>query len=91
MVWNRKFLLCGDAQNDSERLLGLGPRSTAPDDVVCVLFGCSVPVILRKVEDIYDKYSLVGECFVYDRMDGEALASLDTASRDAATKDFYIV
>jgi len=91
VVWNRKFFLCRDAQNNSERLLGLGPRSIAPDDLVCILFGCSVPVILRKVEDIRDRFSLVGECFVYERMDGEALASLDAASLDSATVEFNVV
>lgn len=40
-------------------------------DIVCVLFGCSVPVVLREVEA--DVYEFVGECYVDGIMNGEAL------------------
>jgi hypothetical protein len=38
---------------------------------VCILFGCNVPVLLRK--DLFDTYQLVGESYIYGIMDGEAL------------------
>jgi hypothetical protein len=41
-------------------------------DLVCVLFGCSVPVVLRK--RIGGEYQFVGECYIHGLMDGEALA-----------------
>jgi hypothetical protein len=29
--------------------LGLGPKGAHSDDAICILYGCSVPVVLRKV------------------------------------------
>ena len=45
-----------------------------PGDVICVLFGCSVPVILR-----HDKnyWKLVGECYLHGIMKGEAMKSFE--------------
>jgi hypothetical protein len=42
-------------------------------DFVCVIFGCSVPVILRKVRD---HFRVVGEAYVHGLMDGQAVKSL---------------
>jgi hypothetical protein len=49
---------------------GLGPQTIAKDDVICVLYGCQVPVVLRKDGE---NYRLVGECFVLGPMNGEAI------------------
>jgi hypothetical protein len=38
-------------------------------DLLCVLWGCSVPLVLR-IEG--DHHVLVGECYAYGIMDGEA-------------------
>ena len=46
------------------------PKKAAQDDLICVLRGCSVPVVLRNVGD--DAYRLVGECFLDGFMTGEA-------------------
>lgn len=44
---------------------------------MCVLYGCSVPVVLRK-DDTDDgsanSCKFVGECYVDGMMDGEALS-----------------
>jgi hypothetical protein len=40
---------------------------------VCVLFGCSVSVILRKLQDEYS-YEFVEECYVHGFIDVEAIA-----------------
>lgn len=59
--------------------LGLVPRTAQKGDMVCVLFGCSVPVILRRVgtSDVSGEttplYRMVGECYLDGYMDGEAL------------------
>jgi len=50
--------------------MGLASSGTKAGDIVCVVLGHSVPVILCQVEDYY---LLVGDCFVYGLMDGEAL------------------
>jgi hypothetical protein len=94
VIWNRKFFVCRESQNESEWLIGLGSRYIESGDLVCILFGCSVPVILRKVTRLYlgnVSYHFVGECFVYEKMDGEALAAMDKTSINAATVQFNIV
>ena len=55
------------------RYLGLAPRDAQEDDMVCILFGCSVPVILRENED--ETLRFIGECYIDGTegvMDGQA-------------------
>lgn len=52
--------------------MGMLPRTTAPGDIVCVLYGSKVPVVLRKVPDA-EAYQLVGEAYVHGIMKGEAV------------------
>lgn len=70
-----------------EGFLGVAPRRAQKGDIVCVLFGCSVPVVLRK-HDNNDEYEnlceFVGECYVDGIMNGEALAL------ERKTQDFKI-
>jgi hypothetical protein len=55
-------------------LLGMAPRRARKGDLICILYGCSVPVVLRPhVEK--GGYSFIGECYVDGFMNGEALAS----------------
>ena len=50
--------------------LGLGPTNAQKGDLVCILYGCSVPVILRK----YGKgHRFVGESYIHGLMDGAAV------------------
>lgn len=53
-------------------LLGLGPETMQPGDVVVVLLGGPTPYILRPTDSTGSRYWLVGECYVYDHMNGEA-------------------
>jgi hypothetical protein len=49
------------------------PEQARQGDFVYVLFGCSVPVVLRKLDD--DKsYTFIGECYTHEFMDGQAIA-----------------
>lgn len=50
--------------------MGLGPPAARKDDVVCLLPGCKVLLLIRKEDD---NHVLVGECFVWGLMDGEAM------------------
>ncbi|KAG0650483.1 Heterokaryon incompatibility protein [Hyphodiscus hymeniophilus] len=70
VIWNRKFLV-----SKSNNWLGLAPMAAQPEDLICILYGCSVPVVLRPTETIYGDryYQLVGECYVHGMMDGEAV------------------
>lgn len=52
--------------------MGLGPHGTRDGDVVFVMLGCDIPFMLRPVSGSGD-FVLLGECFVYKLMDGEAM------------------
>jgi hypothetical protein len=58
----------------------MAPARAAKGDFVCVLFGCSVPVILRK-SNHGRSFTLVGECFIEGCMEGEALLRDDLEER----------
>jgi len=56
-------------------LHGLGPEGSEVGYILCVLYGCSVPVVLRKAgqQRVKDKilHEVVGEAYVHGIMDGE--------------------
>lgn len=49
------------------------PEEAQKNDVVCVIHGCSVPVLLRRTLSA-TSYMFVGACYMYGFMDGEAIA-----------------
>jgi hypothetical protein len=51
--------------------IGLAPNAAREGDFVCVLLGCSVPVVLRRE---MDHYIFVGDCYMHGIMNGEAIA-----------------
>jgi hypothetical protein len=73
-VWDRRL-----ARTLKYRRLALLPTETNKGDVIYVLYGYSVPVVLRKTNDRTtsgnDLWELIGECYVYEMMDGEALVT----------------
>jgi hypothetical protein len=76
VVWNRKFLQSkgGFHQKEENKLFGLAPTMAKAGDQICILFGCSVPVILREARTISDvHYTFIGEAYIHGMMDGEAL------------------
>jgi Heterokaryon incompatibility protein (HET) len=77
--------------DDKSTLIGLAPEQVELNDVVCVLHGCSVPVVLRKIDHNETEadgnsharralYELVGECYIHGMMDGEAFDETRTAN-----------
>ena len=59
-------------------------------DVICILYGCSVPVVLREITVKGETFwQLVGECYVHGKMDGEAMEGRDLDD-PMATKEFEI-
>jgi hypothetical protein len=55
-------------------LTGLGPQCTQPGDVVTILYGCSLPMVMRSLPELpKGSYSLLGHSYVYGMMDGEAV------------------
>ena len=65
VIWGRRLAIL------DQGYVVLGPRSCEVGDLVCVLYGCSVPVLLRRRSNAHG-YMFVGECYVHDMMDGEA-------------------
>lgn len=52
--------------------LGMAPEKSRVGDIVCILYGSSVPVVLRKIAG-GTKFVFIGECFVDGYMSGEAV------------------
>jgi hypothetical protein len=61
--------------------VGIGPPDSQPGDVVAILYGCSVPVILRHNEGGGRRF--IGEAFIYGYMDGEV--PLDDSTKETFT------
>ncbi|KKY15655.1 putative heterokaryon incompatibility protein [Diplodia seriata] len=75
--------------------MGLAPHGTRDGDVVFVVLGCDIPFVLRPA-GVTDSdgsggvgggggghgYVLLGECFVYKAMDGEAMRDDSKAVQD---------
>lgn len=73
----RDALIARDRVNLYRRLfttatgyVGIGPQDALQSDVICILFGCSMPLMLREVDG---GFRLVGECYVHGLMNGEGL------------------
>jgi hypothetical protein len=66
-------------------LCGLVPEDAGNGDCLCILFGCDVPVVLRKTGD---SYAFVGECYIQGLMNGEAMKELEAGTR--TSQDFEI-
>ena len=57
-------------------MLGMAPIKAKKGDVICVLFGCSVPLLLRQRHS-QEEYEFIGECYLDGYMNGEALDSME--------------
>lgn len=80
VIWDRQFLLTVAGE-----LFGLAPITARPDDLICILYGCSVPVVLRehankRGRDVPEAaagsgsyFEFIGECYVHGMMDGQAV------------------
>lgn len=57
--------------------IGMAPCRVRKGDQVCVLLGCSMPLILRQSK-VESQYGVIGECYLHRFMNGEALEELDS-------------
>lgn len=67
------------ASTSKEKLPCLAPLETQKGDVVCILFGCSFPVVLRRKEK---RYVLIGEIYVFGAMKGEMMENLGNRGKE---------
>ncbi|KAK4692789.1 hypothetical protein P7C71_g4485, partial [Lecanoromycetidae sp. Uapishka_2] len=78
----------------TRKFMGLAPQVAETGDVLCVIYGCPTPMVIRPVEhssidegeagDHRTHYRLLGECFVHGFMQGEAMEISDA-------EDQYII
>ncbi|KAI1441573.1 heterokaryon incompatibility protein-domain-containing protein [Annulohypoxylon stygium] len=88
VIWERKFAQV-KIRGQDRRTYGLVPAETREGDLICVFFGASVPVVLRKQRrDGRQQFIMVGECFIYGMMEGEAVSD---ESWESQAKDFELV
>jgi hypothetical protein len=94
VIWNRKFF-----RTAKEERLGLAPDTAKEGDIVCVFYGCSVPVIIRKIKDRdrdrrrdmnKQEYQFIGECYLHGMMDGEAVSGARRAELKDKEEDFIL-
>ena len=78
VVWNRCAVEVRALHGSL--LVGLVPSTARAGDVVCILDGCSVPVVLRRTEkkELPREYQtkawdVIGESYIHGMMDGEAM------------------
>jgi hypothetical protein len=81
VVHLREALMQRDRVNIRRRMVttargffGLALETTQKDDIICVLLGCTMPVVLRQVGEYY---KVVGECYIHGIMEGEAMEMLN--------------
>jgi hypothetical protein len=94
VIWDKRFFMLPITEESS--LFGLAPSKAQEGDIVCILLGCSVPVVLRPIDEDDEKcgHEFIGEAYVYRMMDGEALADysrLDAEDLRDYTEEFCLV
>jgi len=65
---------------------GIGAPNVQKGDKICVLLGCDIPLIIRQVNN---HYVVVGDCFVYGIMKGEAMKDIEESKLDLETFNFH--
>lgn len=89
VIWMRRLI------KTNRGLLGLGPEKTKKRDLICILYGCSVPVLLRQhhYHSLPDQpetyYEFIGECYVHGLMDGEAFTIKENEKDKSAAKRIF--
>ena len=92
VIWNRRTFR-SKVNDDTERpLMGLIPQNAKVGDQVCILYGCSVPVVLRKLPSSNNEFcwQLIGDAYVYGIMDGEAIRSASSETLKSTETEFKI-
>lgn len=60
--------------------VGMGPKGSKFGDNICVLLGCSIPVVLRRVNTADNfgdpQYTMIGEFYLDDLMKGKAVSEI---------------
>jgi hypothetical protein len=68
--------------------IGVVPCRARPGDVVAILYGCSIPLVLRK-DASQDSWLVIGEGYVHGYMNGEVAALVKRGKK--ATSRFRLI
>jgi hypothetical protein len=103
VVERRKTFRCSPVQEESHpnypshdddgANVGIGPHNVKATDVVCILFGCSVPVVLRRVPhdlEAMQSFRLIGTCYVHGHMEGEGFVGISESEIEDRSMEFRI-
>lgn len=92
VVWNRCTFRARLLDASGSSAFGLAPSEARLGDMICILYGCSVPVVLRSQRDENDVifWRLIGEAYVDGFMDGEAIKDLSASELAAVECSFEI-
>jgi hypothetical protein len=71
-------------------LFGLGPALMKEGDLCVVLLGADVPFVIRPLET-EGHYLLIGECYLYGVMDGEAIKEWEAGKSNYEKREIVFV
>ena len=77
------------AKGIQESVIGIGPSGCEVGHMLCVLQGCSVPVVLGQSRR-KGLFTVVGEAYVHGIMDGEVMDGEVMGARSGAFQDFLL-
>lgn len=81
VVWNRRIIRAKASGEPNKWLYGLAPQKSRVGDIICIFYGCSVPVVIRPIEGTKE-FKFLGESYVHEMMDGEAVENMNFKNRE---------
>jgi hypothetical protein len=92
VVWNRRTFRSHQPDATGKHYFGLIPPDARINDRICILYGCSVPVVLRKITEPNESchWKLVGDAYVHGIMDGEAIEHVSEEELERRAVVFHI-
>jgi hypothetical protein len=92
VCWNRRIVRVSATDGSGKEFVGLAPRSARPGDTLAILYGCSVPVLMRahRDEQSATQWELLGEAYVNGLMNGEAVCARSTGDIEFEERIFEI-
>jgi hypothetical protein len=77
VIWNRRTFRSKLSNVTGSPLVGLIPQNAKVGDQICILYGCSVPVVLRKLSGRRTSpWQLIGDAYVHGIMHGKAIRNI---------------
>ena len=78
-TWSQALFITED------NCIGRGPRHLQLGDEICILSGCTIPLAIRPSDEYHQ---VVGSCFIYGMMCGEAMEKIERGKFEGHTLRF---